>query len=339
VLAAALRAPSAHNAQPWRIVPGPAHPASGTARYELHYDHHDYLPHDPDDRDAYLCMGALLETLALAATRLGWAADVAGVLTRDGSDLHVADVTLSPARTPGPVTERRMADWAAGRHTNRSAYTREPLPAGLRLGLAGLGCALVEPARISRLVSRAGALSWQDRRFVADLERFCHPDQDAPRGMTPAGLMLARYEWSLLNAVFSFGRLPGPLGVLASGRDIRLLRTAPAVAVLGANSLAPADLVAAGRRLLRAWSLICGQGFAYHPISVSVDRPETCPEVAAISGIPVPAAVFRIGRPRRPAPPSNRVSLADVWRLPTTRDHAILRAAGAQDCMITTVRR
>jgi len=50
VLASALRAPSAHNAQPWRIrlQPGP--------RYELHYDHHEYLPADPQDRDAYLSL-------------------------------------------------------------------------------------------------------------------------------------------------------------------------------------------------------------------------------------------------------------------------------------------
>ena len=60
ILTEALRAPSAHNAQPWRLVP------TGADTVELHYDHHDYLPFDPDDRDAYLAMGAFYETPSFA---------------------------------------------------------------------------------------------------------------------------------------------------------------------------------------------------------------------------------------------------------------------------------
>ena len=67
-LTGALRAPSAHNAQPWRLAWLPATAARGPAtpsppRPTRYYDHTDYLPYDPDDRDAYLCMGALAETL------------------------------------------------------------------------------------------------------------------------------------------------------------------------------------------------------------------------------------------------------------------------------------
>ena len=65
VLTEALRAPSAHNAQPWRLAVRPG------GRYELRYNHLDYLPYDPDDRDAYLAIGAFLETLELAAVRRG----------------------------------------------------------------------------------------------------------------------------------------------------------------------------------------------------------------------------------------------------------------------------
>ena len=61
VLTEALRAPSAHNAQPWRLAVRP------DGSYQLHYNHLDYLPYDPDDRDAYLAIGAFLETAALAA--------------------------------------------------------------------------------------------------------------------------------------------------------------------------------------------------------------------------------------------------------------------------------
>ena len=136
VLAAALRAPSAHNAQPWRIriIPGPA--------YELHYDHHEYLPADPQDRDAYLCMGAFCETLALAARAAGLTADIPLVLTRAGSDLHVADVVLRPA-APGPADP--LAAHVGARATNRTRYTAEPLPAALAAELAELAARSSRP--------------------------------------------------------------------------------------------------------------------------------------------------------------------------------------------------
>ena len=57
--------------------------------YELHYDHLDYLPYDPDDRDAYLAIGAFLETLDLAAQRHGHGAVLEPRYLRDGSDLSL----------------------------------------------------------------------------------------------------------------------------------------------------------------------------------------------------------------------------------------------------------
>jgi len=316
-LTAALRAPSAHNAQPWRLAwlrddDGLPAAADSAQTYALHYDHHDYLPFDPDDRDAYLCMGALAETLSLAAVRNGLEAEVTEVFERAGRVLEVARITLRPRRGDVDPATRQLATHAAGRRTNRSSYTREPLPPALTARLEELGCALVDARTAAQLCTRASALSWRDRRFVADLRRWVSFDEDAPAGMTPRGLVLNGYEAMALRAALAAGRLPGPVGRLFASRDTRLVRSAPAVAVLGAASLDPAALFAAGRRLLRAWALICGDGFGYHPVSVSVDRPETAPAVAALSGIPVPAAVFRVGRPTRPAVRSNRVQLSDV---------------------------
>ena len=320
VLTEGLRAPSAHNAQPWRLVwktaPAGAGADAGSLaaqRFALHYDHTDYLPLDPEDRDAFLCMGALLETLFLAGVRHGIVVDVNDVFAASGSDLHVVNVILRPA-LPGEITgvDMRWAELAADRHTNRSKYTGESLPVELIEELSELGCAFVPPEDLARLVSKASKLSWGDRRFVSDLKRYCKSDDGATRGMTRKGLMLAHYEWLLLRGAFALGALPGWLGGIFSSRDVRLMRTAEVVAVLGADSLDPRDLVSAGRRLVRSWSLISGSGYAYHPVSIAVDRHETAPDVARLSGIPVPAAVFRIGRPSRPSVRSNRVSLAEV---------------------------
>jgi hypothetical protein len=167
---------------------------------------------------------------------------------------------------------------------------------------------------MARLVAKASALAWKDQRFVRDLDRWIFPDPNAPAGMTPAGLPLNRFEWAALRLLLRVGRLPAPLARLAAGRDIRLLHHAQAVAVLGAADLTPPVLVDAGRRLLRCWVTINAADFAYHPISIAVDRPETAPAVAAEAGVPVPVAVFRIGHTTRLAPTSNRRNLDDVLR-------------------------
>ncbi|HEY7145260.1 MAG TPA: hypothetical protein VH637_13525 [Streptosporangiaceae bacterium] len=304
VLTEALRAPSAHNAQPWRIAVLPG----GT--YELHYNHLDYLPYDPDDRDAYLAVGAFLETFDLAAQRHGLRASFTPRFQRRGSDLLVGLMRLRTASGGEPADP--LAGPAADRRTNRHSYDGTPLPAGLRHALQDLGCVLVPPRSMSRLVARASRLSWNDRRFVSDLDRWISADPAAPAGMTPAGLPLTRFEWAALRVALRAGRLPAPLALAYSGRDIRLLARAQAVAVLGAADMSAATLVDAGRRLLRCWVTINAAGFAYHPISVAVDRPETAPAVAAAAGVPVPVAVFRIGHARRQAPRSNRRDLADV---------------------------
>jgi nitroreductase len=306
ILAGALRAPSAHNAQPWRLV------IRDDGSYELHYDHLDYLPYDPDDRDAYLAIGAFLETLDLAAQRCAHRAEVEPRYLRTGSDLLVGVVRLRPMAMREAVDP--LAEPAARRRTNRHPYDRTPLPAGLRDDLERLGCVLVEPARMARLVAEASVLSWRDRRFVADLDRWMSGDAAAPAGMTPAALPLARYEWLALRLAFQAGRLPAPLARLYAGRDVRLLAQARAVAVLGAADLRAITLVDAGRRLLRCWVAVTAYDFGYHPISIAVDRPETAPEVAAAAGVPVPVAVFRIGHPTRPAPESNRRPLGQILR-------------------------
>lgn len=310
VLTEALRAPSAHNAQPWRLA------VTSDGGYQLHYNHLDYLPYDPDDRDAYLAIGAFLETAALAAQRHNLHMSVKPSFQRDGSDLLVGSLQFSPL-PPGAVPDP-LAGPAAGRRTNRHGYDRTPLPAQLRAQLTGLGCVLAPPRAMARLVARASVLSWKDPRFVTDLGRWTSADPAAPAGMTPAGLPLTRFEWAALQLAIRAGRLPAPAALAYASRDIRLLARAQAVAVLGAADLNPATVVDAGRRLLRCWVTITAAGFACHPISIAVDRPETAPRVAAVTGLPVPLAVFRIGHPRRPAPLSNRHPLDAILRPTTT---------------------
>lgn len=110
VLTEALRAPSAHNAQPWRLA------VLSDGGYDLHYNHLDYLPYDPDDRDAHLAVGAFLETLHLAAQRHGLRSCVTSRFDRQGTDLLVGTIRLQDSR-PGDPTDPLAAP-AARRCTN-----------------------------------------------------------------------------------------------------------------------------------------------------------------------------------------------------------------------------
>jgi hypothetical protein len=306
ILSEALRAPSAHNAQPWRLVP------IDSRSVELHYDHHNYLPYDPDDRDGYLALGAFYETLALAAERHRWRSAIATRFTREGSDLVVGDITMRPARPddlPDPLAEA-----AARRCTNRLVYDTTPVPEDLAAKLRDLGNTMVAPKAMGRLVARASVYSWRDQQFVGDLKRWTRADPAAADGMTPVGLSLSRVEWLALRAAFRVGHLPRPLARLYASRDVRLLSHSVAVCVLGAPSLDPDDLFAAGRRLLRSWASVADAGWACHPISIAVDREETAPAVAALAGVTVPVAVYRIGHPHSEVPRSNRRPLHDVLR-------------------------
>jgi nitroreductase len=308
VLMAALRAPSAHNAQAWRLVP-----LEDGESYEVHYDHHDYLPHDPDDRDACLAMGAFVETLVLAADRDGLQAQVRPVLERRDGDLDVARVRLRPA--PAGHIADPLAAAVGDRCTNRLPYRSTPLAPGLVDSLTELGCRLQPPAEMAALVRKASLLSWGDRRFVADLARWMRWTNDVTDGLTPACLGLTAADQLLLRLALRLGRLPRWAAAPYAARDVRLLRSAPAVAVLTAPDTSLPALFDAGRRLLRCWVTICAAGAAYHPISIAVDVPETGAQLDARLG-QTAVAMFRIGYPDGELPPSARRPLSSVLRPP-----------------------
>ncbi len=309
VLSAALRAPSAHNAQAWRLAPLP----DGES-YEVHYDYLDYLPADPDDRDACLGMGAFVETLVLAADRDGFDVDVAPVLRRSGTDLDVARVRV---RHRGHATPRDpLAAVIGERHTNRLPYHRRALAPELVADVTSLGCRLLPPAEMADLVREASLLSWSDRRFVADLKVWTRWRPGAVDGLAPDCLCLSRTDQVLLRLALALGRLPRWAAVPYAARDVRLLRSAPAVAVLTAPDLSLPSLFDAGRRLLRSWTSICAHGAAYHPISIAVDVPRTAARLRERVG-EEPVAMFRIGYADPIAARSGRRPLASVLRSPS----------------------
>jgi phenylacetate-CoA ligase len=306
VLRDAARAPSAHNAQPCSLE------HLGGASFALRYDYLDYLPHDPDDRDAMLGLGAFVETFVLAAERAGYVATWTGPVARVSGLLHAGTLEITSKR----VAPSALAIAAADRHTNRRPYRRGvPVPAALQAALTRDGAMAVSQSAVVPLVVEAAVRSWQDQRFVADLDRWTtlRPGARQPElGMAPKALALSALDRLGLGIAFVLNRRHmnlGPRGARVwADRDRQLVRAASATYVMSAASNDPSELLDAGRRLVRCWSATRAAGWALTPISIVVDRPETraqLTELTRTTGVPV--ALWRTGpEPRRGVPRSGR---------------------------------
>lgn len=296
-------APSAHNAQPWRVMP-----IGDGASYELWYSLDDKLDADPDDRDGLLALGAFYETLALVAASSGWSCRFEPGVVSDGHGVTLGVVHLERAADPAGPGRDPLGEAIDRRRTNRHRYSRRPLPDDLREELASLGCTFVAPRAVSNLVARASIMAWTDQRFVDDLREWTRFDDDAPDGLTPACLNLNAVDRLALRFALWRGRLPGWLAWVYSRRDVVMTRASSTVAVLSVDERSPLALFECGRRLLRAWVTLAAAGWSSHPISIVIDQP-TAPELTALAGVDDAVAIFRLGHTDKPAVTSQRRGL------------------------------
>jgi nitroreductase len=305
VLQGGLRAPSAHNAQPWRLA------RIGDATFRLTYAYADRLLADPDDRDGLLAIGGFYETLRLAAEAESLEAEFTPTMTPATTGLELGMIAFRPlARPPDP-----LALAVAERRCNRHAYERSPLAPDLGARLEALGNALLPPAAVAPLVQRASAMSWQDARFVADIRTWTRLDPAAPDGMTVESLQINRLDYVGLRFVLTQRRLPAILARIYAARDVRLTRASSAMAVLTVEGRDPLTLFEAGQRLVRSWVTINAAGWSWHPMSVVIDQP-TAAELRLMIGGADPVAIYRVGRTDAPASRSGRRSLAAILSEP-----------------------
>jgi hypothetical protein len=279
------------------------------------------LPFDPEDRDAGLAMGGFYETLSLAAEREGKRAMFTPHFTREGTDLFLGVVQIEPR--PAGVSADPLAQHLDTRITNRFPYDGRPLEPDLMAALEDLGCTFRPPGEMADLIREASMLAWGNRRFVSDLKTWMRWGA-ADDGLNPECLALTRFDVFGLKMALRAGRLPRWISPMYAARDVRLARSAPAVAVLTAKDMSLQSIFDGGRRLIRAWITITAAGAASHPLSIVIDEDGTRPKLTKIVGA-MPLAMFRIGYPTRPAPVSGRRPVEQFMREPTTE-----RASGRQ---------
>lgn len=295
LLTATLQAPSAHNTQAWKI-----RPDTDGSSYEIHFDNHPDMPADPSLKDAYLTMGAFVETMSLQGPNHNLAVDINPELTREGRDLYIAHVSLSEL-VEGSENDP-LSQWISSRHTNRNSYSRQPLTPELSRDLEDLGNTLVDTEDLASVVLDATMESWGDPEYIHDLKTWFRSDNNALDGITPAPFNISKADIVALRMAFHRGGFKSKLMQhFASDRDKKIFTSGPKAAVISVPEVAPNDVFDAGRRLLRSWVTTIASGYDYQPVSVVVDKEEPASQVAAISGVDgVPVAVYRVGKATKP---------------------------------------
>lgn len=325
-VAAAARAPSAHNVQParWRFDGG---------RIVLFEDTHRRLAAgDPTGRDAALALGMAWEGLALAASADGWtltpprrpvAGEGEGEPDRVPWWRAIASGTFVEGATPDPlaaaVSSRRSC-----RQPFRTATAAERATLATVFGAHAGIASPVDPPVQAALAGAHQAASidlLRDLAIGAELYAWLrlsphHPDRHRD-GLDAACLALGTFEAAgarvaMRPRIAAFLAATGLGGLLVdeAGRS----RSATTLAVL--HVPASVDDFAAGRSFYRFWLALAAAGFAAVPMSALVDtkrgRAALAANVALVPGHRI-LNVLRVGpAPTAPLPESARLPVGEL---------------------------
>ncbi|MCF6512744.1 MULTISPECIES: hypothetical protein [unclassified Blastococcus] len=317
VVAAATRAPSIHNTQPWRLAAWPD-------RLELHLDRDRALPVlDPTGRQQVISCGALLEFAVAALAAAGHGTEVA--LLPDAGDVdHLATVRLAGAVEPTD-DDRVLAAAIPERHTVRAPFEPRAVPGDLLDRLqreAGASGVWLKPITRSEeevatvfLISRAEEMEQGDPAYLAELERWLRTDPAAQDGVpvnaVPSGDPHERASNWLIRDFVVGQREQQPF---RAGGDPDAPPPAverPAVVLMGTDGDDRADWLRAGRALGHLLLRVTAAGLVASPLTQALDWPATRVRMQArLSLVGHPQMLLRLGypRPAEPGDPAPAVS-------------------------------
>ncbi|OLF09977.1 Acg family FMN-binding oxidoreductase [Actinophytocola xanthii] len=297
-LAAATRAPSVHNTQPWRFVLRPP-------RIDLYLDRERVLAvADADAREARLSCGAALLNLRVALLARG-RATVVDLLPDPAHPDLLATVRVAGDRAPTPEL-RDLASAIDRRATNRRPFADRPVPAPHRSALVRAaddeGATLVlldaPPAleTFAVLLRRADRLQGEDPAFQAELAGWTHRAAEDGVPATAGGPRPAGDSLLTLRQFHSESTVERPFE-----RD-------PLVAVLATAGDTVRDQVRAGQAMQRVLLTATSAGLSVSFLSQPLEVPDTRAGLRELlGGRGHPQAALRIGfghptgrTPRRP---------------------------------------
>jgi nitroreductase len=294
--AAAVRAPSLYNSQPWRfrLRDGAVEVLADPARQLAVADSTGWA--------VRIACGAATCNARLALTAAGTPAQVLLRPDRAQPEL-LARLTPGPRRPP-TYTESELASAIPRRHSNRQPFWPDPVPPEARQRL--VDAARAEAARLDLLVGMTALSGFaeiargadrvlrRDLGYQAEMSTWTHADA-APDGVAvPAGAPVSEPQDLLPQRAFSDRRR-------APGRDFE---PEPLVAILGTAGDRPLDQLVAGQALQRVLLTVTAAGLACSMISQPIEVPAARDQLRRSlgrSGMPQMALRIGYGRPGRPA--------------------------------------
>ncbi|GLZ49661.1 NAD(P)H nitroreductase [Actinomycetospora sp. NBRC 106375] len=294
--ARAMRAPSEHNAQPWRWVLGPD-------GLDLHVDRSRRLRFtDERGHGTLLGCGCALHHLQVALAGDGWLADVRH--QPDGpADRPLARIRIRPADGEPDARTSRHAAAIDERHTDRRRFS------GRSVSPAVLG-ALDDAARpfggvlhltygghralLAGAMRDAAARQPEQEGYLAELNQWTHRYAGAHDGI-PAGARLDGPPPSYRDLVLRWF----PRGTLRQPHAGADHEDASALAVLTAVDDDPVSVLRAGEALSAVLLEATAQGLGTTPVTQVLEVPETRELVRhlVVGAHRPPVCVLRLGWP------------------------------------------
>lgn len=323
VVAAATRAPSIHNTQPWRFVASPH-------RLLVFFDPERALPVlDPTTRQQVISCGVAAEFAAVALAAAGWEVDVQ--IAPDAADPdHLATLEVSGRRA---VTDRDRAlvEAIGRRHTVRAPFQPRPVPpevvdavqAGARAHGVWVKPISEEEEEVATvfLIARAEEIEQSDPAYLQELESWLRTDLAAVDGVpveaVPSDDPHGRPSNWLIRDFVVGSRQPRPFLPEADPDAPPPAVERPAVLLMGTTNDDRAAWLLAGRALGRLLLHATASGLAASPLTQALDWPATRVQLQhRLSLVGHPQMLLRMGYPTTPeaGTPSGRRPVTDVLR-------------------------